>query len=181
MTAAKVQAPMLMHMNYKVHLPDRDFSLGTRHRLTPSVYAGIKVKEDCQGRKEAVTYSGPTYVATRSGKHSSSTATTHAKDFDRLLELPDFVALFKTSDVQLKPVLFMSVYGGPDENPRYKLVIRHAISRFLKHDLHGLFVFRNAPGRSVFNRVERRLVYLSRALAGLILPHDYFGNHLDGN
>ena len=37
----------------------------------------------------------------------------------------------------------------------------------------------NAPGRSAFNRVERRMAPLSRELAGLILSHDHYGSHLD--
>lgn len=37
----------------------------------------------------------------------------------------------------------------------------------------------NAPGRSAFNRAERRMAPLSRELAGLILPHDRYGTHLD--
>lgn len=41
-------------------------------------------------KKEAVMCSGPTYIPIRSGKHSSSTASTHATDFDRLTELDDF-------------------------------------------------------------------------------------------
>ncbi|CAH2021635.1 unnamed protein product [Acanthoscelides obtectus] len=37
----------------------------------------------------------------------------------------------------------------------------------------------NAPGRSAYNRIERRMAPLSRELANLILPHDHFGSHLD--
>ena len=37
----------------------------------------------------------------------------------------------------------------------------------------------NAPGRSAFNRVERRMAPLSNKMAGIILPHDYYGTHLD--
>lgn len=36
-----------------------------------------------------------------------------------------------------------------------------------------------APGQSAFNIVERRMSPLSRDLAGLILPYDKFGSHLD--
>lgn len=35
--------------------------------------------------KQAVSYSGPTYIAIRSGKHFTSTATGHAQDLDTLL------------------------------------------------------------------------------------------------
>lgn len=39
----------------------------------------------------------------------------------------------------------------------------------------------NAPGRSAYNRVERRMARLSYELGGLILPHDSYGTHLDSN
>ena len=75
----------------------------------------------------------------------------------------------------------MSVDGGPDENPRYQKVINHAIDHFKEHDLDAIYVFTNAPGRSAFNRVERRMAPLSKALSGLVLPHDKFRNHLDAS
>lgn len=127
------------------------FAVGPRHQLTPSVYAGIVIKKDCMGRREAVSYSGPTYIAIRSGKHSSSTASTHAKDFETLLNLEDFVPLARGTDGKIKPVVILSVDGGPDENPHYKKVIAHCIDHFKKHDLDGIFVFTNAPGRSAYN------------------------------
>lgn len=37
----------------------------------------------------------------------------------------------------------------------------------------------NAPGRSAFNRVERRMAPLSQELCGLILDHEHYGSHLD--
>ena len=36
-----------------------------------------------------------------------------------------------------------------------------------------------APGQSAFNIVERRMAPLSKEMCGLILPHDYFGSHLN--
>ncbi|EFX78718.1 hypothetical protein DAPPUDRAFT_245911 [Daphnia pulex] len=35
-TAAKIQAPMLMHMQYRVKLPDHDWVVATGHKLIPS-------------------------------------------------------------------------------------------------------------------------------------------------
>jgi hypothetical protein len=58
-------------------------------------------------------------------------------------------------------------------------VIDVAVHHFLSHDLDGFFVATNAPGRSAFNRVERKMAPLSRELSSLILPHDHFGTHLD--
>lgn len=103
----------------------------------------------------------------------------HAQDFETLLELEEFRPLAKTDHGLVKPVVIMTVDGGPDENPRYQKVIAFAIQHFKRYDLDALFLATNAPGRSAYNRVERRMAPLSRELAGLILPHDHFGSHLD--
>ncbi|XP_036328606.1 uncharacterized protein LOC118740945 isoform X2 [Rhagoletis pomonella] len=181
LAAANKQAPVLMHMEYRVSLPDHDWMIAARHKLIPSVYAACVIQIGEIGRPEAVTYSGPSYIAIRSGKHSSSTASTHAFDFEKLITLTQFRNVIKDNCGRVKPVIFVSSDGGPDENPRYPKVVAHAIHHFQKHDLDAIFIFTNAPGRSAFNRVERRMAPLSRELAGVILPHDSFGNHLDGN
>lgn len=56
-----------------------------------------------------------------------------------------------------------------------------AIHHFLENDLDAFIIATNAPGRSAFNRVERRMAPLSRELAGIILPHEHFGSHLDAD
>ena len=58
--------------------------------------------------------------------------------------------------------MIVTVYGGPDENPRYSNTISCVIEYFCEHDLDGYFLATNAPGRSVFNRVERRMSNLSK-------------------
>lgn len=178
-TAAKVQAPALMHLNYRVKLADHDWVVAAGHKLIPSVYGAMAIKPDGMGKEEAVTYSGPTYIAIRSGRHDSSTAASHALDFHRLLDLEEFRPFLKTEDGQVKPVVIISVDGGPDENPRYSKVIAQNVQHFKDFDLDGLFVVTNAPGRSAYNRVERRMAPLSRQLSMVVLPHDQFGNHLD--
>lgn len=54
-----------------------------------------------------------------------------------------------------------------------------AIHHFVSHDLDALFLATNAPGRSAYNRVERRMAPLSNQLAGLVLDHEHYGSHLD--
>ncbi|CAF4054394.1 unnamed protein product, partial [Rotaria sp. Silwood1] len=49
------------------------------------------------------------------------------------------------------------------------------------NDPDALFVLAHALGQSAFNASERRMASCSHDLAGLILPHDYFGTHLDVN
>ena len=77
--------------------------------------------------------------------------------------------------------MIVTVDGGPDENPRYQKAIASAIEYFEEYQLDALFLATNAPGRNVFNRTERRMAPLSREMSGLILPHETFGSHLDGN
>lgn len=178
-TAAKAQAPILMRMDYRLRLPDHNFALAEQHKLIPSVYASNKVRPDGVGQPDDVTYSGPTYVAIRSGKHCSSSAETHAVDLKTLVDLPAFQPFAKTSDGAVKPIIICTSDGGPDENPRYPRVIASAIEHFQKFDLDVYYIATNAPGRSAFNRVERRMAPLSRELTGVILKHDTFGSHLN--
>lgn len=103
-TAANAQAPILMHMEYRVRLPDHDFVVAERHKLIPSVYACIEIRREGEGNPSAVSYSGPTYVAIRSGKHCSSTAETHSADLDRLTDLPEFKRFIKSREGSIKPV-----------------------------------------------------------------------------
>ncbi len=41
LSAANKQAPLLMHLEYRVKLPDHDWVVAAGHKLIPSVYAGI--------------------------------------------------------------------------------------------------------------------------------------------
>ncbi|GBN51737.1 hypothetical protein AVEN_166708-1 [Araneus ventricosus] len=128
------------------------------------------VQKDGLGRIEAVGYSGPTYVAIRSGKHTTSTASSHGLDFERLLELPEFDKITKF-DNAVKLVVVFVVDGGPDENPRYQKTIQVGVHHFRQNTLGALFIAANAPGRSAFNTVERKMAPLSKELSGLILPY----------
>ena len=181
-TAAKKQAPLLMSMEYRVRLPDHDWVVAERHKLIPSVYALCTIEKDRIGDEKAVTYSGPTYVAIRSGKHDKSTAYSHGDDFCTVVnDLDSFAPFVKVHDGGVKPVVIITTDGGPDENPRYRKVLEVAAQNFLEYNLDAIFLATNAPGRSAFNPVERRMAPLSHDLAGLILPHDHYGSHLDAS
>ncbi|KAF6035822.1 hypothetical protein EB796_005872 [Bugula neritina] len=178
-TAANKQAPLLMSLEYKVTLPDHDWVIAQRHKLIPSVYAVCQIKPNMIGQENAVTYSGPTYITIRSGKHDTSSAYSHGLDFNQMIELDEMKNAVKTVDGIVKPVLIFSTDGGPDENPRYPKVLKVAAHHFKHHNLDAVFCITNAPGRSAFNPVERRMAPLSHDLAGLILPHDHYGSHLN--
>jgi hypothetical protein len=165
--AANKQSTIVMNMEYRVKLPDHDFVVAAGHKLIPSVIAGIQIASNkLQG---AVSSSGPTYIGIRSGKHDSSIAATHAADLHHLYDdVESFKDILYRTDGAVKPILILLVDGGPDENPRYGETIKYACSNFLKLKLEALFVATQAPGRSAYNPVERRMAPLSRCLAGII-------------
>ncbi|CAF4041373.1 unnamed protein product [Rotaria sp. Silwood2] len=171
--AAKIQASMVMQLDYRIRLPDHDWIVAPRHQLIQSVYAACLLSEDGD-----LGYSGPTYIAIRSAKHDLSTAASHALDFDRLVCLNEFEKVARDQTGQVKPIVIVTVDGGPDENPRFPKTLVASIKKFKKYNLDALFILTHAPGQSAYNIVERRMAPLSHDLAGLILPHDYFGSHL---
>ena len=97
----------------------------------------------------------------------------------RIRGLDEFRESLFCDDGSSKPVMIITVDGGPDENPRYSKTVMCSIDYFVSCNLDALFVATNAPGRSAYNRVERRMAPLSHDLAGIVLPHDHFGSHLN--
>lgn len=95
-----------------------------------------------------------------------------------MLDLPEFEKTCRFNG-HVKPVLILTVDGGPDENPRYEKTVRVMIHHFLKQNFDAVLIATNAPHRSPFIRAERRMAPLSKDLAGLILPQDHFGFHLN--
>ena len=81
----------------------------------------------------------------------------------------------------MKPFAFVSVDGGPDEAPKNQQALAVWVRQFENNDLDAVFVFTHAPGSSAYNPVERRKAPLSNDTAGIILPFDTFGNHLDAS
>ena len=53
LAAASLQVPILMHIDYRVRLPDHSFVVGDRHTLIPSVYGICEIS-----KRGVVTYSG---------------------------------------------------------------------------------------------------------------------------
>ena len=78
-----------------------------------------------------ITYSGPTFVAIRSGKHNSSTLCTHGRDFDHLLELNELDEVVKQENT-VKPIGMYFCDGGPDKNSGFPKILDVAIQHFKK-------------------------------------------------
>ena len=176
-TAGTKQALLVMHVSYEIRLPDHNFVKATKHKLTPSVYADCEIRSPTAWADPEISYSGPTYVAIRNGKHDSSTAYSHGKDFNHAMEMKEFQELVKVDDVT-KPIATILCNGGPDENPRFPKTLNVSIQHFKEFNFDVMLVSTLAPGMSAYNNVERMAPF-SKTLAGVLLPHDTFSTHLD--
>ena len=105
-----------MHVDYEIRLPDHDFVKATKRVLTPSAYCACEIRASSTVAPKN-SYSSPTYIALRSGKHDSSTAYSHRRESDHVLKLKEFQSIVE-SEGEVKPVAIFSD-GGPDENPRF--------------------------------------------------------------
>ena len=74
----------------------------------------------------------------------------------------------------------MEIDGAQDAAPRFPKPLATQISLFKELNVHVLLHGVNAAGLSAFNPVEQRMAPLSHELAGFVLPHNVYGNHLDG-
>ena len=160
-----LQTPILMHLEYKVALPNHSFVVAPTHKLIESVYGICEIISEGQ-----VFYSGDRFVRIRSAKHDTSNAFTHAHDL---------IELFKCRDIPQKPILLTETDGAQDEAPWCSKPIYTALYLFKELKLNALIHGVNAAGFSGFNLVEKRMASLSHDLAGVILPYDQFGLHLD--
>ena len=61
-----------MSVKYKVQLPDHDFVIATKHKLTPFVIGLRKFQDTPLANKTAVKYSEPTVILVKSVKHTPS-------------------------------------------------------------------------------------------------------------
>lgn len=151
------------------------------HKLISSVYAEIVIEKKGLGDREAVEYCGPSYIAIGSAKLSFSTAFSQCADVKKNFTFPEFDIIIKDVTENFKPVVIFNFDGRPDENARFVKVISVSIHHFIKYDLDALYIAYNAPGRSAFNRVEKRMALISKELAGVILSHEHYGSHLSNN
>ncbi|CAF3887047.1 unnamed protein product, partial [Rotaria sp. Silwood1] len=108
--AVKKQAPLLMHLQYRIELPDHVFFIAEKHKLIPSVY-GI-----------------------RSGKHDHSTAFTYLTDLSKCLTLDEFKQYSHTDNDEIKPIFIIFTDGAPDENPRFPKARQCYADLFIRND-----------------------------------------------
>ena len=176
--AAKRQTAMVMHVDYQVRLPSHDYAVASKHYFIPSVYSFLTILPSSIGQKNAVTYSGPTGVFLRSGKHDQTNACTHRVDLTTLILSPKFKEYTHNSR-GFKKVLVLRSDNSPDEAPRNPSTQKKMIQLFIKFDLVMLVLASLPAGYSLFNPCERRMAPLSKVLTGVLLDHKHYGSHLN--
>ena len=139
---SKKQTAILMHLEYTVKLPDRNFPVGEKHRLFPSVYAACE-----KSKYGSIGYNRPTCVAIRSEKHDKSSAASHIEDFWVLLSLDEFEEACLKDGV-LKLVLLVSVDGAPHEAPKSTTTLEVWVGIFKDYDLDIALIFTHESGRN---------------------------------
>lgn len=181
--AATKQAQVLMHLDYKIKLPDHQYVIASRHSLKPSVYAFCVINPSLVGTPDAVEYVGPTAVRIRSCKHDSSTIERHIVDLKSIItgaECGDDWRNLVINDAgDTRPILILRPDGGPDWNPRHEKNQAGYVKLFKDLNLDAILVALHPEGYSAFNPVERRMAPLSRELAGVIFDHQHYGVHLN--
>lgn len=81
-----------------------------------------------------------------------------------------------TTSMDFKPLVFISIEGGPDETSKNWQALAVSASKFKTKSLDGLFMFTYAPDSSAYNFVERRIALFSKNTAGIIFSFAIFGN-----
>ena len=82
-TPANKQAPLLMSLKCKVQLPDHNFVIGSKHKLSPTVIDLREIQDTPVADRTALKYSGPTQV--KSLKHTQSNASIQIEALDSIL------------------------------------------------------------------------------------------------
>ena len=71
----------------------------------------------------------------------------------QIQSLDIFNESFINDNGESKPVMIVTVDGGPGENLRSSKITECGINYFTAQDLDAFFLVTNAPGKSAFNRI----------------------------
>ncbi|EXX54950.1 hypothetical protein GLOIN_2v1766467 [Rhizophagus irregularis DAOM 181602=DAOM 197198] len=156
-----------------VTLPDHDFPIGMQQKLIPSVYLLINPSDtnDTFRNGQLSIFIRPQYqVGTSSATYIIYlNSLTQDSRFDEILKI----------DGHIKPIWIILVDEGPNENPRHMKNIYQYCRMFCAFDLDYLSIRMHASGQSSYNPVERSMATLSQKLAGITLPINKYGSHLN--
>ena len=132
-----------MYLKCRVTLLNHNYVIAPQHKLILFVIGDICVqKKDFSG--DVVTYSGPTYCAIQSRKHSDSSTYHHLQDMKCIQSLDIFNDSFNNDTGDLKLVMIITIDGGPDENTRHTKNIQCVFNYFTTQGLNAFFLAINS-------------------------------------
>ncbi|CAF1331107.1 unnamed protein product [Adineta steineri] len=79
----------------------------------------------------------------------------------------------------MKPIFIAFTDGRSNVKSRFSKARQCCSDLFIQNSFDALFVTTNPPDHSAYNPIDRRMASLNHDLSGLILPHDYWRNHLN--
>jgi hypothetical protein len=156
-----------------VSIKDYDFSTSSKMKLISSVYLVINSvnSNNALWLGQLVIFIKPKYFV-------GTTSLTYMSDLQSIVTNQYFTrALIKNSQVRLIWVLLVD--GRSDENPRHIKNIIEYCKLFCSLNLNYLTVHTHTPEQSTYNSVEYSMASLFTKLAGIILPVNKFGLHLN--
>ncbi|CAG8812733.1 214_t:CDS:2, partial [Cetraspora pellucida] len=159
--------------NEPTTLPDHDFPVGSKQKLIPSIYLLIDPNDTNDTLR-----SGQLSIYIHSQYEIGTSAMTYMSDLQSLVNNSHFDNRLKVDD-KIRPIWVLIVDGSPDENLRHLKNIYQYCNMFRSFDLDYLTVRTYAPSQSAYNPVERSMAPLSNRLAGIVLPVDHYGSHLN--
>ena len=164
LTAASKQVPLLMDLEYKVTLPDKDCVIASQHKLIPSVIGDLSVQKKVKDIPLKVLYSlfQPCIMRYTNCETSWPQYLPPSLGYETYTISYVFNDSFNTGTGETKPVMIVTVDGGLREYLRYTKTIECVIDHFTTYDLDAFLLATNVPGRSAFNRIECRMVKFSQ-------------------
>ena len=145
-TTANKQALLLMSLEYKVQLPDRDFVIASKRKLTPTVIGLREIQDTPVADRTALKYSGPTIIQVKLLKHTASNASIQIEALDSMLRSEE---MCKTDDGVTKPILILTRDGH--DGPRFPATRQTLVKIFMEQDLDFIYCVCNAAGLSAYH------------------------------
>ena len=133
--ATNKQTALLISVKYEAHLPDHDFIIAPKHKLTPAVIGLREVRDTRLADGKKVKDSVHTVIQVKSLKHTPSNASAQIEAFDNMVKTEE---MSKLSDRSTKPILIL--IRDRNDGLQFLPTRNKLISIFKEHDLDYNFV-----------------------------------------
>jgi len=173
----------ILSKNGPVRVADHDFVIAERHNVCVSVYQVVGVDNTKYiGDRSAISDAKSVlYIVLRNQYRGGTSAVTHWNDISNILCNEDMCLKEYGGDVGkcTKPFVVLASDGGPDVAAKNPTVKKADLNILIGNDLDSIIHVSSCKGYSRYNRCERRMVDITKAMAGHELNAFKNGKHLD--